>query len=210
MTDAMLPNETLPAQLSAFIDDELPGEETDLFVRRLVKETDLKQAMSRYQLIGEALRAPASATHLSRDFSARVAAALEQDSAAAAKSARVATLPAFQLNRWLKPAAGMAVAAGVAMVAVLTVRNQGEVGGQMTASTLQPVTTTAQKTANSYVVPVASNAPTAMIPASRLTNYIVAHSEFSSPLGRSNMVPGLLAEDQAMEVETEEAEAASE
>jgi negative regulator of sigma E activity len=114
MTDSVLPNEALSSQLSAFVDDELPSAETDLFVRRLVKDTELKQAMGRYQLMGEAMRAPTLKTHLSRDFSARIAAALElQDSAATASSGKMQAEPRLRVERWLKPAAGVAVAASV-------------------------------------------------------------------------------------------------
>lgn len=206
MTDSMLPNETLSSQLSAFVDDQLPSAETDLFVRRLVKDTELKQTMGRYQLMGEALRAPTRTTHLSRDFSARIAAALElQESAAENATARVQATPRLRMERWLKPAAGAAVAASVALVAVLTVSTQPERLDvqSVSADALQPVVLTAQRagSGNSYVVPVASTAPSAVIPATRLTNYVVAHSEFSSPLGRRNMMTGLLASDQPVAVD---------
>ncbi len=208
MTDSMLPNETLASQLSAFVDDELPSAETDLFVRRLVRDTELKQTMGRYQLMGEALRAPALTTHMSRDFSARIAAALElQEGATQAPSRnQQTTLPGLlRMGRWLKPAAGVAVAAGVALVAVLAVRSQPESTGPqgLSAEVLQPVVLTAQRagSGNSYVVPMASSVPSAPIPAARLTNYVVAHSEFSSPLGRRNMMTGLLANDQPVAVD---------
>lgn len=205
MTDPMLPNEALSSQLSAFVDDELPSEETDLFVRRLVRDNELKQTMGRYQLMGEALRAPTLRTHLSRDFTARIAAALELQETADASPRNTQVVPRRRMERWLKPAAGVAVAASVALVAVLAVRSQPEgIRTQdLSAESLQPVVLTAQRSGsgNSYVVPVASNVPSAPIPASRLTNYVVAHSEFSSPLGRRNMMTGLLASDQPVAVE---------
>ena len=199
MTDSLQPNEALQSQLSAFVDDELPSAETDLFVRRLVKDGELKQTMSRYGLIGEALRAPTSRTQISRDFSARIAAALEQQGDAAAEVKPVNKLQTTQSGRWLKPAAGLAVAASVAWVAILTVRKPVEnEAPQLTAATLQSVDVTAHPTveADSYVVPAVASAPSAPIPAARLTNYVVAHSEFSSPLGRHNVMTGLLADEQ--------------
>jgi sigma-E factor negative regulatory protein RseA len=195
MTEPMLPNETLQSQLSAFVDDALPTAETDLFARRLVKDTELKQTMARYGLIGEALRAPINRTHLSKDFSVRVAAALEQQESTTTAPAQ--QLPRTLATRWVKPAAGLAVAASVAWVAVLAVRPAAITPApSLAAETLQPVTLTAQRvtTADSYVVPAAANAPSVAIPAARLTNYVVAHSEFSSPLGRHNMMTGLLTE----------------
>lgn len=211
MTDSMLPNETLQSQLSAFVDNELPPAETDLFVRRLVKDTDLKQTMSRYGLMGEALRAPTLRTHLSRDFSARIAAALEQQQETAT------TTPATKVHgsqaaRWLRPAAGLAMAASVAWAAIAVVRSPVGIDQPgTTAETLQPVTLTAQRsaTADSYVVPAATNTPSAAIPSARLTNYVVAHSEFSSPLGRHNMMTGLLAEEQLPAENADSADPAS-
>ena len=35
----------------------------------------------------------------------------------------------------------------------------------------------------------------AFVPATRLTNYVVAHSEYSSPLARRSVLTGVLAED---------------
>jgi sigma-E factor negative regulatory protein RseA len=211
MTDAMQPNEMLQSQLSAFIDDELPSAETELLVRRLVKDQELKQSMARYLWLGEALRNPAAGAAqnpiVSRDFSQRIASALEQDAAAAkvateSKSAQV-------WPQWLKPVAGMALAASVALVAVINLR-QPTTDPSLAADNLQPVMLTAQRpnaingAANSYVVPSAANAPTAPIPVARLTNYVVAHSEFSSPLGRRNMLTGLLASDQNTDQNTDQ------
>jgi hypothetical protein len=46
----------------------------------------------------------------------------------------------------------------------------------------------------SYTVPApATSGP--IIPAGRLTSYVVAHSEYSSPLGRRNVLSGIIAED---------------
>jgi negative regulator of sigma E activity len=200
MTDAMQPNEALQSQLSAFVDDELPTAETDLLVRRLVKDHDLKQTMARYLMLGEALRHPATGSAhrpiLTRDFSQRVASALQQDQAAG-KTGVTANIPRAW-PQWLKPAVGMALAASVATVAIVNLRSQpaGEVQS-LAADSLQPVAVTAQRpnVANSYVVPAAASTPSAPIPVARLTNYVMAHSEFSSPLGRPNAVTGLLANE---------------
>jgi hypothetical protein len=52
----------------------------------------------------------------------------------------------------------------------------------------------------SYVVPT-STSSSAFIPATRLTNYVVAHSEYSSPLGRRSVLTGVLADDEELEAE---------
>jgi len=48
-----------------------------------------------------------------------------------------------------------------------------------------------------YVVPTMPSTSSAFIPATRLTNYVVAHSEYSSPLGRRSVLSGVLAEGEA-------------
>lgn len=199
MSEPTLPNEALRQQLSAFVDGELPGEETELLVRRLARDSELKQAMSRYLLAGEALRQPRSLGP-SRGFATKVATAIDQD--AETTEFRPATLKSrssLQPARWLKPAAGIAVAASVATVTVMMYRGSLENSdGLPTADVPQPVMVAAAPRSNessSYVVPAASSVPVVPIAAARLTNYVVAHSEYSSPLGRRNMLTGLLASD---------------
>jgi hypothetical protein len=50
----------------------------------------------------------------------------------------------------------------------------------------------------SYTVPAAAPAEKApaMVPAARLTSYVFAHSRYSSVLGQSNVLSGLLADDE--------------
>lgn len=204
------PNDSVQSQLSAFVDSELPQDETELLARRLSRDAELQHSLSRYLLIGEALRAPSQA-RISRDFSTRVAAAIEQHKVDEGRS-----VIAARLNRsWLKPAIGMTLAASVAAVSVLSLRSIQTVNDL--APTMQLAASgnisTVQSTSptNSYVVPVATTAPSAPISAARLTNYVVAHSEFTSPLGRRNMLTGLVTSDKKSEetVETVEDSGAS-
>lgn len=195
MTDAIQPSEALQSQLSAFLDDELPNAETDLLVRRLLKDRELKQTMARYLLVGEALRNTASDASgvpaLSPDFSKRVAMSIRQEQAAV--NAELTALKDSRWSKWWKPAAGMALASSVAALAFVSLRGQSDVGsGWMAAGQLQPVTLESQSTYRRV------NAVTrrSTIPEARLTNYVVAHSEFSSPLGRGNQLTGLLTSEQ--------------
>lgn len=202
MSEPTLPNEALRQQLSAFVDDELPGAETELLVRRLARDSELRQAMSRYLLAGEALRQP-RAIGPSRGFVAKVVAAIDLDASTSAPQPveSLKSHPDFKpAIRWLKPVAGLAVAAGVAAVTVLTFRGSwDDSGNAVTAKVQQPAAVLAaaprSNESSSYVVPAVSNGPAVPIAAARLTNYVVAHSEYSSPLGRRNMLTGLLASD---------------
>jgi sigma-E factor negative regulatory protein RseA len=188
MTDAV--NE----QLSACLDGELPPAELDLLLKRLERNPELREALGRYTAIGEALR-EAKPVVASRSFADKVMAAVGQEPAAARRRVRMS--PA--LLRGLRPVAGIGVAATVAAVAIFAVQRAGVAPGPVVAN--QPAvdaTVVAQNDdeAASYIVPSPSSAPqSAFVPATRLTNYVVAHSEYSSPLARRSMLTGVLAED---------------
>lgn len=213
MTDAL--NE----QLSACLDGELPPAELDLLLKRVGREAELRDAIGRYSLIGEAMRAERPAV-ASRDFASKVMAAVAAEPAQAPAPAPLArpnvvhARPAAQTSRispaaarYLRPAAGMAIAAGVAAVAVFTMQPTGESDlGGATAPLIaanQPAANEAEvggEAESSYVVPTSTSNP-AFIPATRLTNYVVAHSEYSSPLGRRSVLSGVLADDDEAEVQ---------
>ena len=217
MTDAL--NE----QLSACLDGELPPAELDLLLKRVEREAELRAAIGRYSLIGEAMRAERPAV-ASRDFASRVmvAVAAEPNSTETSDQppvrsiqSKVTHAPAAAVRaprispaaiRYLRPAAGMAIAAGVAAVAVLTLQPSGQSELAPTGTALvaanQPAANEAmvapQDSASSYVVPT-STTQSAFIPATRLTNYVVAHSEYSSQLGRRSVLSGVLADDEEAE-----------
>jgi hypothetical protein len=101
------------------------------------------------------------------------------------------------LARRLRPVAGFAVAASVAALAVISVQRGGMAPGLVADN--ETVATPAQTLAAadpepSYTVPTTTNT-SAFVPAARLTNYVVAHSEYSSPLGRRTVLSGVLSED---------------
>lgn len=206
MTDAL--NE----QLSACLDGELPPAELDLLLKRVGREAELRAAIGRYSLIGEAMRAERPAV-ASRDFASSVMAAVAAEPApvqldpvqepvkkpAAVKRA-AAISPAT--IRYLRPAVGMAIAASVATVAVFVMQPTGQSDLGMANAPLiaanEPIVAPEADPDPSYVVPT-STSSSAFIPATRLTNYVVAHSEYSSPLGRRSVLSGVLADDEEVE-----------
>ena len=236
-------NDPLKEQLSAFLDGALPGEESELLLRRLCAETELSEHAGRYWLIGEALREsgrPATCGP-SRRFAARVCAAIAieapvsalEPEASAAPSAmrsgpmqkgqgsRGAAVPAAvrPQGRWLRRTVGLALAASVSAVAVLIwqasqgLLSQGPLPMTVhTAALGTPGTASAVAAANaphdspvgvSEAVPIdregtavpADDAGAARMRGPRLADYVMAHSEYSSPLGRRAMLSGILAED---------------
>lgn len=189
MTDAV--NE----QLSACLDGELPPAELDLLLKRLERNPELREALGRYTAIGEALR-EAKPVVASRSFADKVMAAVDQEPAAARR--RVRFSPA--LIRSLRPVAGIGVAATVAAVAIFAVQQAGVAPGPVVANQPAPASTAVvaqnDDEAASYIVPTPNTtSQSAFVPATRLTNYVVAHSEYSSPLARRSVLTGVLAED---------------
>jgi len=180
-------------QLSACLDGELPAAELDLLLKRLERNPELREALGRYTAIGEALRNAKPAV-ASRSFADKVMAAIDQEPAVARR--RVRMPPA--LLRSLRPVAGIGVAATVAAVAIFSVQRAGVTPGTVAAN--QPVAAATAVVAQSdddaasYIVP-SNTTQSAFVPATRLTNYVVAHSEYSSPLARRSVLTGVLSED---------------
>lgn len=205
--------DALNEQLSACLDGELPPAELDLLLKRVGKDAELRSAIGRYSLAGEAMRAERPAI-ASRDFASKVMAAVAKEEPLQAPVATpvpqraIERRPAIQkpspaLVRYGRQAFGMAIAAGVAAVAVLTMQPIGQpelVGDGETplVAANEPNVAPATDADASYVVPT-STSNSAFIPGTRLTNYVVAHSEYSSQLGRRSLMSGVLADDEDVE-----------
>lgn len=109
-------------QLSALADGELPRAEAQLLLARLAREPELARAWERYHVAGEAMRrnlAPAWRA----GFADRVQARLGAEPV----PTPVRTLP----RALLRPLAGGAIAATVALLAVLGIRDQGAPDGEV-------------------------------------------------------------------------------
>ena len=199
------------SQLSAMFDGELPGAECELLSRRLARDERLRASWSRYAVIGAAVRAEPLA-QVRPDFARRVAAALD-GAPEGVRGRRVRTLRTAAL--------GGAVAAGVASVAILLLRNGLPAReGTLTAVAAPPPAASAaaimparvaavnlrdvhagaagtSREMYSYVVPPAGNDNSLAVPAT-LADYVVAHSEVSSSLARGNLL-SILVGDEAVQ-----------
>jgi sigma-E factor negative regulatory protein RseA len=202
-------SEQIREQVSAFLDGELPNSETELLLKRLTRDQELRESFGRYALIGESLRGGTHA-RLSQGFPGRVNRAIDGEPLIA----DAATVRG-RSTVWWRPFAGAAVAAGVAAIAVVALQQRA------IAPTLRaalPVTapnaatlpsggatpyvrvaqnggTAAPHEALSYTVPATVPDAPAALPAARLTNYVFAHSKYSSVLGQNDVLNDLLAAD---------------
>jgi len=192
-------------QLSAFLDGELPDPESALLVKRLERDDELRGALSRYSLIGAVLRSDGDVP-AARQVAARVSAAIAREPSRSASFLRVPGRATF-----LRTAAGVAVAAGVALGAVLLVQqlgsqDPGAPDAVLARAELPPVQPVADDlapedgTSDIYVTPPAPDAP-AGIPPAELANYLVAHYGYASPLARRSVGAGLISDDDPAFVE---------
>jgi sigma-E factor negative regulatory protein RseA len=190
-------DEERESQLSAMFDNDLPEAECELLARRLGREQALKARWGRYALIGAAVRAERG-VRLDADIASRVSAVLAAEPAleAVESAAGPAAAPRKRAMRWWQPAAGVGIAASVAVASILLLRGPDNpaapvpVAGGPMASLEAPIAGSAEP--ESYVVP-AFTERTVVMPAAELANYVVAHSEFSSPLTRRSQLSALLA-----------------
>jgi len=190
-------NEQLDSQLSAMFDDELPEAECELLARRLSRDDALKARWRRYAVMGAAIRAE-HGVRLDANLALRVSTAISSEPALAGEEVRRGRSGGSRLiQRWWQPVAGTAVAAGVAAMSVLWLRSQAPLGSEtLIAQNPAPTEVSEQVVSVSpeiYTTPPV-NVRTA-VPVAELANYVVAHSEFSAPLSRRNLLSALVASE---------------
>jgi negative regulator of sigma E activity len=212
-------SEQILEQVSAFLDGELPNAETELLLKRLTRDAELRESFGRYAVIGEALRGTGSHI-LGAGFASRVNLAIDGESV---------QVPAHvhqnRASRWWRPLAGVSVAAGVAAVAIVALQ-QRSISPNLHASAVTAQSQASQnmaaaqntaaaqnagqnmvaaqnaslqggggaREALSYTVPATSPADAPLAPA-RLTNYVFAHSKYSLGLSQRSVLADLLIED---------------
>jgi sigma-E factor negative regulatory protein RseA len=194
-------NEELDSQLSAMFDNELPAAECELLARRLSRDGELKARWGRYAVMGAVIRAERGVT-LDGTVAGRVSVALTSEPALtdAATPARGRVQ-----SRWLQPLAGAGLAAGVAAVSIFWLRSQALPGhphalvAAVTAnsSLVTPFAHRVLQSAgvtptDSFVVPPAPQGQMMVVPATELADYVVAHSAFSWPVSRGNLLSALM------------------
>jgi len=119
-------NEAIRTQLSAFVDGELPENEAELLLRRLSQDAVLRQQVAEFMAIGRAMRGDVQVRGID-SLRERVA---DEIDVVLPIEAPVDEPPGP--NRLLRPLAGFAIAATVALVAIFGLRqNVDSVDGDM-------------------------------------------------------------------------------
>ena len=178
-------------QFSAWLDD---AAEDGMLNSSSGDESGALGLAARYRLIGDALRGEIEDNSMS-DISASVRAAIEAEPAHHQVSPNVRPLPVkkkaplFNFGSWLRPVGGLALAASVAMIVVVTM-NRPETaatdGAEMVAvSAPQPaMAVPVSYPARGY----AANQMTAS-PVTNLNEYIEEHSEYASQDTMQRIMP---------------------
>jgi negative regulator of sigma E activity len=192
-------NEELDSQLSAMFDNELPAAECELLARRLSRDPELKARWGRYAVIGTVIRAERGVA-LESGVAGRVSAALSSEPALSGDATQ-ASRPASQF-RWWQPVAGAGLAAAVAAASILWLRSQALPGvatveaPATVASNSVRIGTLGQSAAaaasDSFVVPPVPQRSMMVVPATELADYVVAHSAYSWPVSRGNLLSALM------------------
>ncbi len=114
-------NDALRMQISAFVDGELPDNESELLLRRLSQDAALRQQVSRYLEIGRRMRQDREVPGMDQ-LRGRIAVALGDEPAQADDEQDVVG------SALMTPTTGVAVAATVAAVALLGLSQLGGPG----------------------------------------------------------------------------------
>jgi negative regulator of sigma E activity len=108
-------NDALKLQISAFVDGELPENESELLLRRLSQDIALRQQVAQYLEIGRLIRREPGVPGM-KELRDRIAAALGEE------PVQHTTVPDRQRSRFTRPAVGVAIAASVAVMALIGLR----------------------------------------------------------------------------------------
>lgn len=161
--------------ISALADGEVHGAELDQWIQSLRDDDQLKQRWESYHLIRDALHKNLSHRPIP-DFSQRVSAALDNEPVVLAPRSSLVHLP----HKWIKQSVGVAVAASVAAVAIMTVQNLNQ--EEMPVQTAQAPST--QEYVRLAQQPAAKPARAQV---KQFESYLVKHNAYS-PVSRTHDV----------------------
>ncbi|MCP4301808.1 MAG: sigma-E factor negative regulatory protein [Gammaproteobacteria bacterium] len=112
-------------QISAFVDGELPDNEADLLLRRMGQDAELRHKVAEYIVIGRALRGEMFVPGVGR-IHERVSAAIDDKPFEFEAEIETSVTPPA---RSIRPLAGAAVAAAVALAAIFALQQTMSVDG---------------------------------------------------------------------------------
>ncbi len=160
-------NDTIRMQLSAFIDDELPENEAELLMRRVCQDEALRKEAAEYLALSRLIRDEAGLAGSDRLHERVLAELDERPQELAADGAGIAA------TRSIKPLAGIAIAASVALLAIFGLQQVN-----VTDDALPPGADNA---------PVADIAATPQLSEEQRRQFLLNHADASSRQGANGI-----------------------
>jgi hypothetical protein len=177
-------NDALKMQISVFVDGELPENESELLLRRLSQDAVLRTQIARYLQIGRLIRREREVPRMD-ELRKRIAMALgEQPDEAPVR-------PEQSRRRLLKPAAGFAIAASVAVVALVGLRQADVPGAAEPAGRTAAASQPSSETVAGYTEPLPDEALRSR-PGDMLMQYYLSHGATSADLGANGILTRLV------------------
>ena len=189
-------NDTIRNQLSAFIDGELAENESELLLRRLIQDAALRQQAADFLQIGRLIRGDRELPGMGQ-LRARVAANL------AGEVLPDAPVETVSPARFMRPVAGVAIAASVAIVALIGLRQVSIVDDADLAARSTEFAAVAIDDSSMYTEQL-SNEFVVEEPSDRVTQYLRHHEERSAGMGANiltRLVTLELREGELVEIE---------
>jgi len=116
-------NDAIKTQISAYIDGELPANEAELLLRRMSQDSELRQQAAEYQAMGRVIRGERSVPGI-ENLRQRISDELDDKSVQ-----HEFTAPDSAGSRYVRPLAGFAIAATVALAAIFGLQQTTGVTG---------------------------------------------------------------------------------
>ncbi len=170
-------NDALKMQISAFIDGELPENEAELLLRRLNQDAVMRQQVAEYLAIGRCMRRDPDLPGMS-ELRGRIANALGEELLPATQAL------AGQSSRFVRPALGVALAASVAVLALVGLRQS------ILPDAGEPVTEAALPVIES--APAITQAAVGDVLSDELRHMYLRHSASSADFGTNGMITRLV------------------
>lgn len=181
-------NDALKIQISAFVDGELPDNESELLLRRLCHDHEFRQQLEQYLLVGRLIRGERDTRGI-RDLRSRISACIAAESG---EEAPLLAPPAtIQPSRFMRPVAGVAIAASVAVMALIGLRQIDLVDDATVSASTIDLAAIAIDDAPSYTEPLVEEF-LSDVPSDMLTQYYLHHGERSADLGANGILTRLV------------------
>jgi negative regulator of sigma E activity len=190
-------NDAIKAQISAFVDGELPENEAQMLLRRMSQDRELRQQAAEYLAMGRAMRGERTIAGMNT-LRERISEAIDDASIQEDLESVASRGP-----RYLRPMAGVAIAATVALAAIFGLQ---QMTGSQNGDVDQASDTVAGVENPGYTVPDQID--------DQLREYYLRHAASSSYVGASSINARLvtleLADGVQVETETDESQAEDE